>query len=85
LINYRMWQIKESQKIQNTKKQIELGNAQHLLLSGDMCLKLMFKKWGGKGLENIPSYTLPAIRASGISEEDIQMMVVENPKRIFCY
>jgi phosphotriesterase-related protein len=85
LINDRMWKLRESQKIQFIKKQIEIGNVQHLLISGDMCLKLMFKKWGGKGLANIPTYTLPAMRASGISEDNIQRMVLENPKRVLCY
>ena len=85
LINDRMWQLTESQKIQNVRRQIDLGNEQHLLISGDMCLKIMLTRWGGTGLINIPRVTLPQMRAAGISEELIQMLVIENPKRVFCH
>jgi len=85
LINDRMWQMEESTKIENVKVQIKIGNAAHLLISGDMCLKVMLSKWGGKGLVNIPRYTVPAMRAAGIDEEIIQMIVIENPKRALCH
>ena len=85
LINDRMWQLTESQKIESVKKQIEMGNECHMLISGDMCLKIMFAKWGGNGLANIPANTLPAMRQAGISEDSIQTMVIENPQKALCY
>jgi phosphotriesterase-related protein len=85
LINDRMWQMEESTKIKNVKEQIQIGNASHVLISGDMCLKVMLSKWGGKGLVNIPQYTLPAMQAAGIAEEFIQMIVIENPKKALCH
>jgi phosphotriesterase-related protein len=85
MIHDRMWQMKESSKIQNVKKQIELGNIQQVLISGDMCLKIMFSRWGGVGLINIPKNTLPAMLSAGISEAELHTLVVENPKRALCY
>ena len=85
LIHDRMWQLTENQKIESVKKQIEMGNECHILISGDMCLKIMLAKWGGAGLANIPTNTLPAMRLAGISEDSIQTMVIENPKKALCY
>lgn len=84
-INDRMWQQADDVKIGYLRKQIEMGNQEHLLISGDMCLKFMFSKWGGLGLINIPKLVIPAMRTLGFSEGMIHMITVENPARILCH
>lgn len=85
LLNDPMWQLTEAQKIRNVQRQIERGNLAHLLISGDMCLKVMLSSWGGAGLVNLPLNTLPAMKAAGISDEALQILVEENPKIALCY
>jgi phosphotriesterase-related protein len=84
-INDQMWQQTDEIRIGFLKKQIELGNQQHLLISGDMCLKLMLAKWGGIGYVNIPRLVIPAMKAASFSAEMIRMITVENPARVFCH
>ena len=80
-----VWFLSDQQKIDIVKKQIEMGNLDHLLLSGDLCLKIFFKRYGGWGYEHIPKHIVPRMRKNGISEEFIQQMTVENPKRLLSY
>ncbi len=84
-INDRMWQLTDEQKIGFLKQQVDLGNQEQLLISGDMCLKLMLKKWGGVGYVNIPKFVIPAMKAAGFSSEVIHLITVENPARVFCH
>ena len=85
MINDRFWQQSESEKVDFLLQQIELGNQDHLLISGDMCLKIMLAFWGGAGLANIPRHVIPAMKASGIDDEMIHLITVDNPCRVFCY
>jgi phosphotriesterase-related protein len=84
-INDRMWQSSEESKIENVIAQIRQGNTKRILLSGDMCMKVMLVCGGGVGLRNIPANTLPALSTRGINPETIHMISVENPQRVFGY
>ena len=64
---------------------IEEGYADRILLSQDVCTKTQLKSFGGTGYSFIMEKFLPEMRARGVSEEHIQMMMVENPKRILTF
>jgi len=84
-INDRMWQQSELEKIGFLEQQVELGNEEHILISGDMCLKIMLSFWGGIGLVNIPKFLIPSMKLCGISDELIQTITIDNPRRVFCH
>ena len=64
---------------------IEAGYADRVLLSQDVCTKMQLKRYGGTGFSFILEKFLPEMRSRGVSEEHIQMMMVENPKRILTF
>ena len=64
---------------------IEAGYIDRVLLSQDACTKMQMKPYGGTGFSFISERFLPELRSRGISEEHIQTMMVENPKRILTY
>ena len=64
---------------------IEAGYADRILLSQDVCTKAQLKKYGGTGFSFILEKFLPELRSRGVSEEHIQMMMVENPQRILTF
>jgi phosphotriesterase-related protein len=72
----------DGERIEAVKKQIELGNVDRILISGDMCFKICFKRWGGWGYSHIPKHIVPRMRRAGITAEQIQTITVENPKRM---
>lgn len=84
-INDPMWQMDEDQKIANLIIQIERGNTSHLLISGDMCMKVMLGCGGGVGLKNIPLNVIPTLRSLGVDAETIDQIVIENPKNALCH
>ena len=66
-------------------KLIEAGYADKLLLSQDVCTKVQLKRYGGTGYSYLLETFLPHLRNRGVSEEHIQMMMVENPKRVLTF
>lgn len=84
-INDPMWQQTDAQRIGFLKRQVELGNAEKLLISGDMCLKIMLAKWGGAGYAHIPQRVIPAMTEAGMNAALISQITVENPVRVFCH
>ncbi|MDO9545971.1 MAG: hypothetical protein Q7J07_04365 [Pelolinea sp.] len=84
-INDAMWQQTDAVKIGFLKEQVKLGNADHLLISGDICLKIMLATWGGTGYAHIPKTLIPAMRTAGFSNDLIHLLTVENPSRVYCH
>ncbi len=58
------------------------GYVERILLSQDICGRSHMKHYGGRGFDYIATKFLPKLRERGISEEQIQIMTVENPKRV---
>ena len=63
----------------------QAGHADRILLSQDVSAKMQLKKYGGTGYSFIMEKFLPELRSRGVSEEHIQMMMVENPKRVLTF
>ena len=61
---------------------IEAGHADRILLSQDVCTKERLKAYGGTGYSFILERFLPEMRSRGVSEEHIEMMMVQNPARV---
>lgn len=80
-----VWFLSDQQKIDIVKKQIEMGNVKNILLSGDLCMKIFFIKYGGWGYAHIPKHIVPRMRNNGISAEAIHQITIENPKKVLSF
>lgn len=85
VINDPMWMCSETSKLQHVVNQIETGNMDRILISGDMCMKIMQSSWGGAGFANIPTNVIPDLIALGIHPDVIHQITVENPARVLCH
>ncbi len=65
------------------KNLIDLGFANKLLLSQDVFLKMMLTCYGGNGYAYILRHFVPRLRRHGVTREAIQMVLVDNPARVF--
>jgi len=63
-------------------KLIDAGFGDRILLSHDVCWKTHLRKYGGFGYSFIIEEFLPYLRKIGVEDDQINMMMVENPKRI---
>jgi len=84
-INDPMWQQTDQEKIGFLVKQVGYRNTEHLLVSGDMCLKIMFPRWGGAGYAHIPQRVVPAMKAAGLGDDMVCAITVENPARVLSH
>jgi len=64
---------------------IEQGFLNQILISTDICMKHRLVAYGGPGYAHIPENVIPWMRAKGMSEEIINTITVENPKRALTF
>ena len=61
---------------------IKQGYVKQILLSQDVCTKTDLKAYGGNGYSFIAEQFIPYLLRMGVSEQDIDQMVVGNPRRL---
>jgi phosphotriesterase-related protein len=64
---------------------IREGYLSQLLLSQDVWLKICLKRYGGWGYDNILTYGVRYLREAGVTDEQIRVMLVDNPRRALSY
>ncbi|MFQ5996581.1 MAG: phosphotriesterase [Dehalococcoidales bacterium] len=64
---------------------IDKGYLNQILISTDICMKHRLVDYGGSGYAHIPENVIPWMRAKGMSEEVINTITVENPKRMLTF
>lgn len=74
----------DTQRIQEVKRLIDDGWIGQILLSQDVCIKLMTRKYGGWGYAHILDVLVPRFRMEGVSAKAMEMetLMVENPRRL---
>ncbi len=63
-------------------KLIDAGYLDRILISQDIATKVQLKRYGGTGYSFILESFLPHLRRIGISDEHINQIMVESPKRV---
>ncbi len=62
---------------------IERGFARQLMMSQDVCTKVQLKAYAGNGYDYILTEVVPYLQSRGVSDNDIETMLVKNPARLF--
>jgi phosphotriesterase-related protein len=58
------------------------GHADRIFLSQDVCHDSQLKRYEGNGYVYLAEAFLPRLRAAGVSDEEIDVMTVANPRRL---
>jgi len=66
-------------------KLIDAGFEDRIFLSQDVCWKTHLKAYGGTGYTFILERFLPYLRIQGVTEEQINKFMVENPARVLAF
>ena len=61
---------------------ISYGYADRILLSQDVCTKIQLKKFGGTGYSFILESFIPHLLEVGISQDDIDTILIKNPRDV---
>lgn len=72
----------DAERINRIAELIASGYVNHILLSQDICFKTRLVRYGGHGYIHILRNNVSRMLKTGISDEDIHTMMVENPKRV---
>ncbi len=62
---------------------IDAGYIEQILISQDVCFSVCYVQNGGYGYAHILNNIIPQLKTSGITDEQIHTMMVENPKGVF--
>lgn len=60
---------------------IDNGLLHQLLLSQDIFLKMFLKEYGGYGYSHILENFVPRLKSKGVTQEEIDIILIENPKK----
>ena len=75
---------RDIERVKAIKKFIDKGYVKNILISCDVCLKTLLHRYGGWGYDHILNNILVMMSEEGIGEEDIKIIIGENPKRFLC-
>jgi phosphotriesterase-related protein len=65
------------------RRLVDAGFARQVLLSQDVFLKMMLTKYGGFGYAYLLKHFVPRLLRHGVSRDVIELMLRENPRRVF--
>jgi len=72
----------DTQRIYEVRQLIEAGYIAQIFMSHDICTKNRLCRYGGWGYSHILNYVVPMMLQRGMTQEQINTMMVENPKRL---
>ena len=70
------------ERIECLRRLLDAGRADQLLLSHDMCTRLQLHRYGGSGFAHLLVDVVPALRDQGVPEDELDRMLVANPRRL---
>lgn len=73
--------ITDRQRIDAITILLQKGYEKQLMMSCDICEKIHLRKYGGWGYSHILEHIVPTLKQNGITDKQIEAMLVENPRR----
>jgi phosphotriesterase-related protein len=77
--------VNDITRISQIKELIEKGFLKQIMISHDVCFKVMLRAYGGSGFDWVPTITVSEMRQSGLTEEQIHTILIRNPARIMSF
>jgi phosphotriesterase-related protein len=75
----------DAARIDEIMKLIDEGLLNQILISQDICFKSWRVKYGGRGYAHILNYAVPLMLEKGMTQKQIDTIVIDNPKRILTF
>ena len=72
----------DAQRINEIMQLVDEGYLNQILVSSDHWTKHMLRHYGGWGYDHILTSVVPLMRHKGMSDEQINTLLMENPKRV---
>ncbi len=72
----------DSERIRSLLRLLDAGYVDQMLLAQDVCTKMQWHHYGGRGYDHVILTIVPSLRQAGVSERDVETMLVDNPARL---
>jgi len=79
---YSVPEPRDIERAESIKFLIDHGHLEQLLVAQDVWLRQLMKKYGGEGYDSFFRYGIPRLRMAGVTDEQIRVMLVDNPRRL---
>ena len=77
--------ISDRQRAVNVAEVVRAGRASQLTVSMDICANSQMHARSGHGYDHLLRTFVPLLREDGVSERDIEIILVDNPRRILAF
>lgn len=72
----------DEERIEALLRLLDAGFGQQMLLAQDVCTKMQWRHYGGKGYDHVLQDIVPRLQERGIGACDIETMLIHNPARL---
>ncbi len=82
---YDQWATQErryTERVAAVAALVAAGYTERLLLSHDIWLKMLLKRYGGLGYDHLLVNVVPMLNRAGVTEAHLHTMMIENPARV---
>jgi phosphotriesterase-related protein len=80
------WGFKpDSARVEGLLELLRAGHAHNIMLANEVAFKCCYKKYGGYGYSHVLENIAPELRFKGVKQEQIDTMLIENPKEFLSY
>jgi phosphotriesterase-related protein len=62
---------------------VEAGYGDRVLVSSDVFIKSLLRRYGGPGYGHVLQYFVPRLRRHGLTHESVEQLMVGNPRSLF--
>jgi phosphotriesterase-related protein len=80
--HWQTWEPHDSQRVAEVAELCARGPHEQIVLSQDVAFKRHLRKFGGLGYGHLLTNIVPMLRASGVTDEALQAMLVTTPRRL---
>jgi phosphotriesterase-related protein len=70
------------ERVQALRRLVDDGFIDHLLITNDVCLKSLLHSYGGRGYDHILTNIVPMMEDLGLTDTQIDTLLVRNPARL---
>ena len=75
----------DGMRVRTIVEQIRRGNLERILISHDVAFKICLTRWGGFGYAHILENIVPRLLREGVSQQQVDVILIENPRRLLSW
>jgi len=75
----------DGDRVERVKRLLDKGFVRQVLLAQDICYKHRLVKYGGHGYAHILENVAPRMKNAGVSQSELDTMLIENPARVLAF